>query len=185
MEEYLIRKRKWFMAWQDQEEEAWLEEMSKQGLHFQKVNRFGVYTFEQGVPVHYAYRLDYQTSVNDEEQYLQIFQDLGWKYLNTLNGWRYFRQEVKEGKIPEIFTDADTKIKKYERIQTLLIAMLPLYTLVVVLHISLPDGEPWGFRWWSQVCGSAFSIPVFGALVAVSVIALYKLNQRIQTLRQL
>jgi hypothetical protein len=115
----------------------------------------------------------------------KIFNDSGWQRVATHGGWHYFRQAVKEGKTPEIFTDADTKIKKYERIQTLLIAMLPLYTLVVVLHISLPDGEPWGFRWWSQVCGSAFSIPVFGALVIVSVIALYKLNQRIQALRGL
>jgi hypothetical protein len=180
-----IRKTKWFLPWQDREEEAWLEELSRQGLRLVKVEVFGQYIFEKEQPQDYAYRLDYQDSLTDEQHYLKIFNDSGWQRVATHGGWHYFRQAVKEGKTPEIFTDADTKIKKYERIQTLLIAMLPLYTLVVVLHISLPDGEPWGFRWWSQVCGSAFSIPVFGALVIVSVIALYKLNQRIQALRRL
>jgi hypothetical protein len=185
MKENLIRKRKWFMAWQDQEEEAWLEEMSRQGFYLIRVDTFGRYTFKRDDPTAYAYRLDYQDALVDEQHYLKIFNDSGWQRIATHGGWQYFRQEVREGKTPEIFTDADTKIKKYERIQTLLLAMLPLYTLVVVLHISLPDGEPWGFRWWSQVCGSAFSIPVFGALVIVSVIAWYKLNQRIHALREL
>jgi len=34
MKENLIRKTKWFLPWQDHKEEVWLEEMSKQGLHF-------------------------------------------------------------------------------------------------------------------------------------------------------
>jgi hypothetical protein len=183
MEENLIRKRKWFMAWQDHEEEAWLEEMSKQGLHFQKVNHFGAYTFEQGVPVDYAYRLDYQTTINDEEQYFQIFQDLGWQYIYTLNGWRYFRQEIKDGKIPEIFTDSETKIKKYERVKAYFLSVMPISLILMIVIVSPPEGDDW--QWWFELCLNG-SIILFILLTLGFTAAVYSaIEKRIKELRSL
>lgn len=185
MKTNLIHKIKWFLPWQDREEEAWLEEMSRQGLFLVKAEIIGRYIFESNEPKLYAYRLDYQDSLDDEKHYLKIYEDAGWKRVTTQGGWHYFRQEVKEGKAPEIFTDSETKIKKYERVKTLLLSMMPLYLVVFTLNASLPDGEIWGFAWWADVCASVFSIPFFGALLLLSGIAYYKLNQRIQELREL
>jgi len=94
MKENFIPKTKWFWPWQDQEQEAWLEEMSKQGLHFQKVNHFGKYIFEQGAPDHYAYRLDYQDSIKDEQQYFQLFQDSGWQSSRNIYRCRDENQKI-------------------------------------------------------------------------------------------
>lgn len=185
MKENLIRKTKWFLPWQDQEEETWLEEMSRQGLRLTKAEILGRYAFERDESKAYAYRLDYQDSLTDEQHYLKIYEDAGWKRITTLGGWHYFQQEVKAGKVPEIFTDSETKIKKYERVKTLALSMMPMYLVVLSLNVSLPDGETWGFAWWADVCASAFSIPFFGALLILSGIAYKKLNQRIQELREL
>ena len=110
MKENLIRKAKWFLPWQDREEEIWLEEMSRQGFLLIKADTLGWYTFERCEPKAYAYRLDYQDILSDEQHYLKIYEDAGWTRITTQGGWNYFQQEVKAGKVPEIFTDSETKL---------------------------------------------------------------------------
>lgn len=185
MNENLIRKTKFFWPWQDREEEAWLEEMSRQGLHLRQARTLGRYVFEKGAPKAYAYRLDYQDSLKDEQHYLKLFEDAGWQRVAAQGGWHYFRQEIQEGQVPEIFSDTDSKIKKYERVKTLLVSILPIYVLAVVLNVSQPYEELWGLRWWLQVCGSAVGIPVFGTAIVLSVITWFKLDKRIRELRGL
>ena len=109
-----IRKMRWFWPWQDYKEESWLEKMSQEGKHLKSVGLMGVYTFEIGEPARYAYRLDYLTSSNkDLPNYLQIFQDAGWEYVGEMVNWRYWRKRTEGGKLPEIFTDTPSRIKKY------------------------------------------------------------------------
>lgn len=180
-----IRKTKWFLPWQDRKEEIWLGEMSRQGMHLVSVDSFGQRTFERGAPRDYAYRLNYQDALTEEQHYLKIYEDASWKHITPQGGWRYFQQEVKAGKVPEVFTDSETKIKKYERVKTLVLSLMPLYLVVLTLNASLPDRETWSFAWWADVCASAFSLPFFGALLLLSGLADYKLNQHIQELREL
>jgi len=61
MSKTIIRKSKWFWAWQDEQEEKWLSEMSRQGLHLQRPVVFGQYIFERDERREYAYRLDFVT----------------------------------------------------------------------------------------------------------------------------
>ena len=111
-----IQKTKWFWPWQDQEEEKWLETQSQKGLHLVKPSLFGRYTFEQGEHIHYIYRLDFHSDVQkDRDAYIQIFEDTGWEYLGE-KSWQYFRKAFHEGEPTEIFTDTQSKIKKYERL---------------------------------------------------------------------
>jgi len=52
---------KWFWAWQDEQEDAWLESLSReQGLHLAAVAPFGIYTFNVGSPRAMIFRLDYR-----------------------------------------------------------------------------------------------------------------------------
>lgn len=185
MKQKPIRKIKWFLPWQDREEEVWLEDMARQGMHLVKAEIIGRYTFEKNDPRIDAYRLDYQDALTDEPHYLRIFEDLGWQHITAQGGWHYFRQEVKGGKVPEIFTDAETRIKKYERVKNLVLSMMPMYLVVLALNFSLPDGETWSFQWWADVCASAFSVPFFGMLLVLSGMAYQKLSQRIQEYKKL
>jgi hypothetical protein len=130
MEKTTIRKYKWFWAWQDEAEEAWLREMSQQGWHLSSVGIPTVYDFESGEPEDVVYRLDYPSYAKmDKEDYLQLFRDAGWECVGEMSGWHYFRQQAQPGEELEIYTDAESKISKYQRLLVFAaILMLPLFT---------------------------------------------------------
>lgn len=123
---------KWFWPWQDEQEETWLGEMARQGWHLVTPGLFGQYTFTAGEKREVIYRLDFVSDYKKDESYLQLFQDAGWEHVGVLGGWQYFRKEVKPGETPEIFTDHDSKIAKYQRLLIYLVIFLPLFTSVLV-----------------------------------------------------
>ena len=118
---------RWFWAWEDEKEEIWLRELSQKGWHFQTVSFPGTYILEQGEPIDYVYRLDYFSDRKDKDGYLQIFKDAGWDYMGEMNSWQYFRQESLEGEALEIFTDNESKAKKYQRLMLFLVILLPIF----------------------------------------------------------
>jgi hypothetical protein len=107
-------KFRWFWPWQDDREEAWLGNLSREGWHLSKFGFPRIYLFQKGDPKNFVYRLDYQTSrMKDREAYLQLFRDAGWEPVGKLAAWEYFRKETADGEAPEIFTDPESKIRKY------------------------------------------------------------------------
>jgi hypothetical protein len=129
MQKKRMQKFKWFWAWQDEAEEEWLREMSKNGWHLARIGFPTVYTFEAGEPRDFVYRLDYRSYYKmDKGDYLQLFSDAGWEKVEEMAGWQYFRQTARAGDDLEIYTDSDSKIGKYQRLLVFLaILMLPLF----------------------------------------------------------
>jgi len=126
-----VVKHKWFWAWQDEKEEAWLGEMDREGLHLENVSLPGRYEFHQEEPANYTYRLDYQSlRSKDKESYLQLFEDAGWEHVGNMNGWVYFRIRSDDGDTPDIYSDKKSKIGKYERIITYLVIFLPIMLIL-------------------------------------------------------
>jgi hypothetical protein len=131
-----IHKLKWFWPWQDDAEEAWLRKMSQQGWRLSNANLFCFYTFQADQPADYVYRLDYQTPAKKEApDYLQLFQDAGWEHVAELSSWHYFRKLHQQGEEPQIFTDVESKIAKYQR----LLEALALPGAMLVLFMNLID----------------------------------------------
>lgn len=131
MPENIIRKVRFFGAWQDEKEEAWLEEMAGRGYHLEQVGFPLVYGFVEGQPRQMAYRLDYTSlKKKDRADYYQLFQDAGWERVGEIGGWQYFRKAVEEGERAEIYTDNRSKVAKYQRVLLLLIVLMPVYTAV-------------------------------------------------------
>ncbi len=122
-----MKQFRWFWAWDDEKEEAWLREMSQKGWHFKSVRLPGNYTFEQGEPRDDVYRLDFFTDRKDMVNYLQLFQDGGWEYLGEMNIWQYFRKPAVGGIAPEIFSDNASKAHKYQRVTLILVILLPIF----------------------------------------------------------
>ena len=117
MEAKKVKVRKLFFIWQDEDEERWLEEMARNGLHLASVSSFGRYTFQQGKPREFVYRLDYQEKMKQEMQdYYQLFRDAGWEFVGERSFFKYFRKPRRAGEVNEIFTDNRSKIAKYKRI---------------------------------------------------------------------
>jgi hypothetical protein len=126
----IVKKSKWFWAWQDDKEEAWLREMARQGLHLKTPDLFGQYTFVQGEPRDVVYRFDFVTMAKKNEDYFQLFRDAGWEHVGEIGGWQYWRKEVRDGKASEIFTDSDSKVRKYQR----LVGYLSLFISIFVIN---------------------------------------------------
>jgi hypothetical protein len=88
-----INRFRWFWAWQDDKEEAWLESMSQEGRHLEAVRIPCLYTFSSGEPRRSTYRLDYMSMKKTQfPDYVQIFQDVGWEYIGEMSNWRYWRK---------------------------------------------------------------------------------------------
>ncbi len=170
MEQKSMRKFKWFWAWQDEAEEAWLREMSNQGWHFSGMSMPTIYNFKHGEAKDYVYRLDYRSYWKiDQEEYLQLFQDAGWECVDETMGWHYFRMPARPGEELEIYTDAESKIGKYQR----LLAFLGVLTLPLFLGvINLRDAP---YDWTSIVLVLIFLL--FLLYVYMIVRILLRINQ--------
>lgn len=107
---------KWFWPWQDERLEAWLRRMSQQGWHLAAAGWPARYTFTRGEPADLVYRLDWQEASRKElPSYLQLFADAGWEHAGSQAGWQIFHRPAADGLAPEIFTDVDSKVAKYDR----------------------------------------------------------------------
>lgn len=102
-----------FLGWQDEEEEKWLQKMSRKGMHFIKYNIL-YYTFEVGNPEEYIYKIDYKsTDRADMEEYLEIFKEAGWEHICSFMSWQYFKIEKEKANLKDIYTDNSSKVEKY------------------------------------------------------------------------
>lgn len=169
MNKNTVKKFRWFWAWQDEQEEAWLSEMATRGYHLEKPPLFGIYHFHVGDPDNVIYRLDFNViGKKDRESYLQLFQDAGWEHVRGLSSWAYFRKQYKPGETTEIFSDTDSKIQKYQRIIIFLTFLLPI-SLFIMSRI-----RPYLFVF-------------LGAMLTVTIIILwsYALNKLMRRISQL
>lgn len=171
-----IKKFKWFWAWQDEKEEAWLTKMAKEGLHLESMPFPCVYQFQPGEPGDYVYRLDFQTlRAKDRDSYLQLFADAGWEHIGDLGGWVYFRHIVNGSEIPDIYSDPKSKMGKYQRIMAILIVFLPI---MIILIPQSRDLERYG-SWYI-----IFEI-LSGLLVLLFSFAIIQLFRRILSLKRM
>jgi hypothetical protein len=176
MQPATVRKFKVFPAWQDDKEEAWLGKMAQQGLHLTQPLFPCLYTFTRGAPADVAYRLDYvpRMSGDEFEVYLQVFRDAGWEHLGQMAGWQYFRKPVHAGEPSEIYTDAESKIRKYRRLLGYLIVIVMPF-----LIITTTSGDRPRTTFYDAVTFFQFAVLVF------LVYGLVRIALRIRQLRSL
>ena len=96
--------------------EHWLQEKARQGLHLQGVGLMRtLFVFRRGEPAEMTYRLDFQAG-RAPADYLQLFSDAGWEHVDQSIGWQFWRAAPRAGGTPEIFTDTESRIQKYQRL---------------------------------------------------------------------
>ena len=133
MNAQVIYKTKWFWGWDDEKEEAWLSRMANTGFHLVRLAGLARYAFQTGEPRNVVYRLDYYASrQGDYKNYLQLFQDAGWELVGEFVGWQYFRKPVENGETPEILTDNESKIRKYQNLMGVLGGCTPITILSII-----------------------------------------------------
>ena len=128
---------KWFTILEYEKEQDYLREMHKSGWKFIKVTGLGMYHFEKCIPQDVVYQLDYnKDGLAHKDEYLKMFDDCGWEYIQDFLGYSYFRKAVSEdGVAEEIFCDEESRFQMMQRV--LKGRMLPL--LVIFLAVLLPQ----------------------------------------------
>ena len=128
---------KWFTIFEYEKEQDYLRDMHKSGWKFIKVKGLGVYHFEKCTPMDVVYQLDYnKEGLAHKDEYLKMFDDCGWEYIQDYAGYSYFRKPVAEdGVAEEIFCDEESRFKMMERVMKG--RMLPL--LVIFFAVLLPQ----------------------------------------------
>lgn len=128
---------KWFTIFEHEKEQDYLREMHKSGWKFIKVIGSGMYHFEKCIPQDVVYQLDYnKDGLAHKDEYLKMFDDCGWEYIQDFLGYSYFRKAVSEdGVAEEIFCDEESRFQMMQRV--LKGRMLPL--LVIFLAVLLPQ----------------------------------------------
>ena len=109
---------KYFTIFNHEAEEKYLREQHKAGWKFVKVTGFGTYHFEKCEPQDMIYQLDYnQEGLKNKEEYIQMFEDCGWTYLQEFAGYSYFCKPASEmdGE-EEIFCDESSRLAMLERV---------------------------------------------------------------------
>lgn len=133
-----IRKQfRLFTVFEYEKEEAYLREMHKAGWRFTKVKGLGMYYFEKCTPQDVVYRLDYnEDGLAHKDEYVKMFDDCGWEYIQDYVGYSYFRKAVgSDGEEEEIFCDEESRLRMMERVMKG--RMTPL--LVIFTAVLLPQ----------------------------------------------
>lgn len=109
---------KLFTIFEYEKEQDYLRKMHKSGWKFQKVSGWGMYHFEKCTPEDVIYQLDYnKEGLDNKDEYIKMFRDCGWEYLQDYVGFSYFRKPVSETNgEEEIFCDSESKLQMMERV---------------------------------------------------------------------
>jgi hypothetical protein len=158
--------------------------MAQTGWHLSKVSLFGSYHFNSGDPAHIVYRLDYQptSKARDLHEYLTFFEDAGWEYVGEMSNWRYWRKAVAPGETAEIFTDNESKVRKYRR---LMLFLGFIFILLLVLGNSL-FFSPTGFGARNGDFGIFVTVIqlIYLALYTIYIYIFVRLYLRIRSLKR-
>ena len=79
---------RFFSVMQWKKEEEYLKQQHKNGWEFVRLNGLCLYHFQKCEPKDVVYQLDYNPdSILKRKEYLQIFSDCGWEYLQNYVGY--------------------------------------------------------------------------------------------------
>ena len=126
---------KYFTIFNHEKEENYLREMNKQGWKFVRVGGLGMYRFERSEAENVVYQLDYDPrSKEDRDEYLKMFSDCGWEYIQEYAGYSYFRKPAAQMNGEEhIFNDEESKSAMMERVfKGRLIPLLVIFCAVLI-----------------------------------------------------
>ena len=128
---------KLFTIFEYEKEQDYLREMHRSGWKLVRVRGVGVYHFEKCTPEDVVYQLDYNEDGRaHKDEYVKMFEDCGWEYIQDFAGYSYFRKAVTEDGAPEeIFCDEESRFQMMQRVMRG--RMVPL--LMIFFAVLLPQ----------------------------------------------
>ena len=133
--------RKWFWAWEFEEEEKWLADMAAKGQALVSA-RYLTYEFEDSAPGEYAVRLEMLEHAPDSPEgkaYIEFVESTGTEYLGHVMKWVYFRKKAAEGDF-ELHGDNATRIQHLQGIIRLLKPLMAVNVGCGVFNLCIGIG---------------------------------------------
>lgn len=135
-----------------QKEEAYLRRRHAEGWAFARVSGLGCYHFRRCAPQDVVYQLDFNPeSETNRAEYVQLFRDCGWEYLQNYVGYSYFRKRADEmnGEEETIFCDCESRIDMMKRVlKTRMTPLLLIFLLIIIPQLFLLSGRHDGVGYW-------------------------------------
>lgn len=132
---------KYFTVPEWKKEENYLRKQHKNGWEFVSVSGFCLYRFKRCEPKDVVYQLDYNPdSLTNKNEYIQMFSDCGWEYLQNYVGYSYFRKATSEmdGTEEEIFCDDTSRLDMMKRVFTgRIIYLVITFFLIIIPQIIM------------------------------------------------
>ena len=155
--------------------------MSSQGLHFKNAGAFrSIFTRDESA--RYSYCLDYQPERLKKgklQEYINLYHDAGWEYVSSYGEmWHYFRKEWQEGESPRLYTDRESLVAHYKKIQRVIGLMFCLNLSILLINMTNIFSRFSGSLW-----GIAIPIMMFYLLLFVLLgYGYFKLGKKIKNL---
>lgn len=131
---HVVRK----LFWDFEKEEQWLNEMSAKGLAFSSYS-WCKYVFTDSPKNEYTYRIELLDNVPTHPEsmaYLKFLEENGVECVSSYVRWIYLRKKSSEGAF-DIYTDLESKIKHFKRINTLWNSVMWLEFIVGLANILI------------------------------------------------
>ena len=131
---------RYFSIFNHEKEQEYLQEQHRNGWKFLKVTGFGMYHFEECRPEGVIYQLDFnQEGSAHKDEYIRMFADCGWEYIQEYAGYSYFRKPAKEmDAAEEIFCDDSSRLAMLERVyKGRLLPMLVIFSACLLPQFVL------------------------------------------------
>lgn len=123
-----------------QKEQDFLRKQHKNGWKFTGVSSIGFYHFDKCEPEDVVYQLDYNPNGTAHKgEYIQMFHDCGWKYIQDYAGYSYFCKPVSEmNGEEEIFCENASRLDMMKRVfQGRVIPLIFFFFLLILPNIYL------------------------------------------------
>lgn len=132
---------KLFNILQWEKEQDYLREQHRKGWKFVRLNFIGLYHFEKCSPEDVVYQLDYNSEgIAHKDEYVQMFSDCGWEYLQDFAGYSYFRKPTSkmDGRDEEIFCDDASRLDMMKRVfQGRMIPLFVIFFLLILPNLFM------------------------------------------------
>lgn len=121
-----------------EEEQEFLSRQHSLGWKLKSI-KHGLYTFEKCPAEKYVYQLDYNPTDKDEDEYIQLFIDYGWEFIQKNNSRHYFRKPESDTENENsIFSDRESKAEMCRKIvNRRLFLLIPLTFIVIIINLLL------------------------------------------------
>lgn len=131
---HVVRK----LFWDYEKEENWLNEMSVKGLALSDYS-WRRYVFLETLNNEYTYRielLDNPPTHPESIAYIKFLEENGVECISSTANWVYLRKKSSEG-VFDIYTDIESKINHYKRINRLWNSVMWLEFLLGVFNVII------------------------------------------------